>query len=348
MKIKYFLFFLIVSILVIKSNNNCCNNCCNNYLKNDKNIKDLNKNKGNKINGNNEDIKYKKNNKDDKNNDGDKKDNENKKNEQNNKYYLASGYDIDLPLNIEWAKCNCSYLGLFRFFLSDNYFLDKLINKKTSIFTEDQKKRKKDQILMIKNNNNIINNTSELFKKILKIKGNYNKEITEILDIISKDHGCHVSTQFFDLINFYFYETFYLTIFNKGNSTYQYSTYQLPENLDNINDTNKYYLIYNSSNDKIKINEFIEKKQFDNTKKKYELIGVIGICGNIENTTLGDTDFVSILPVFDKNKVKKGYVIYQFSDKSEIISIDELNKLDKFGNWKNPRFYLLIYREIKS
>ena len=61
MKIKYFLFFSMVSILVIKSNNNCCNNCCNNCLKSNKNIKDLNKNKGNKVKGNNEDIKYKKN-----------------------------------------------------------------------------------------------------------------------------------------------------------------------------------------------------------------------------------------------------------------------------------------------
>ena len=116
--------------------------------------------------------------------------------------------------------------------------------------------------------------------------------------------------------------------------------------MDNINDTNKYYLLFNSSNDKIKINEFIEKKQFNNTKKKYELIGIIGVCGNIENTTLGGTDFVSILPVYDKNKVKKGYVIYQFNKRSEIMSIDELNKLERFGNWENPRFHLLIYKNV--
>jgi len=312
---------------------------CNNYCCKEKNKKNLNDNikndddlKNNKCNDN-----Y---NKDDEEN--------NSENEENDKYYLNSGYDIDLPLNILWANCNCSYLGLFRFFLSDNYFLDKLINEKTSIFTEDQKKKKTiiEVIKKIQNNSETINKTSELFKKILSSKANYNKEITEILDIIAGEHNCEVSTQFFRLIRFYFFETFYLAIFNKGNSTYQYITNQCPENLDDINNTNKYYLIYNSSKDKIKINEFIEKKQSDNTKKKYELIGIIGICGNLENTTLGGTDFVSILPVFNKKKVKKGYVIYQFNDRSDIMTVDELNKLERFGNWENPRFHLLIYKNV--
>lgn len=307
---------------------------CNNYCCKEKNKENLNDNIKN------DDLKNNK--------DKDKDKDENKDSKNNNKYYLNSGYDIDLPLNILWANCNCSYLSLFRFFLSDNYFLDKLLNKKTSIFTEDQKKKETiiKVIKKIQNNSEIINKTSELFKKILNNKANYNKEITEILDIIAEKHNCEVSTQFLGLINFYFFETFYLTEFNKYNSKYQYSTYQWPKNLDDINNTNKYYLIYNPSKDKIKINEFIEKKQFDNTEKKYELIGIIGICGNLEETSLSGTDFVSILPVFDKNKVKKGYVIYQFNKRSDIIYIDELNKLSKFGSWENPRFYLLIYKNI--
>ena len=344
MKIMYFLFFSMVSILVIKSNNNCCNNC----LKSNKNIKDLNKNKGNKVKGNNEYIKYKKNNKDYKNNDGDKKDNENKTNKQNDKYYLDSGYDIDLPLNIEWRKCNCSVLSIFRFFISDKYFLDKLINKKTSIFNEDQKKRKIDKMNRIQNNDNVINNISELFKKILKTKGEYNKEIEGILDVIKVNSTSDAFTILLKFISFYFFEKFYFTEKNKYLNIYEYRQFEFINQFQNIYDTNDYYLLQNDERNKIKINEVIKKIQFNNSIKKYELIGIIGVCGIVDTPSLEYSDCVSILPVFDKNKGKKGYVIYQFNGKSEIMSVDELNKLDKFGNWKNPRFHLLIYREIKS
>ena len=126
--IKLFLLFYLNLFFLNYKIYSECNNCCCKENLND-NIKkddDLKNNKGN----------------DDYNNDDE---DNNSENEKNNKYYLNSGYDIDLPLNIEWANCNCSYLGLFRFFLSDKYFLDKLINKKTSIFDEFSKKGKKTQ-----------------------------------------------------------------------------------------------------------------------------------------------------------------------------------------------------------
>lgn len=304
-----------------------CNNCCckeknkENLNDNIKNEDDLKNNKGN----------------DDYNNDDE---DSNSENEENNKYYLNSGYDIDLPLNILWANCNCSYLGLFRFFLSDKYFLDKLINKKTSIFTEFSKKGKKNTIERIKNNSETINKTSELFKKILSSKANYNKEIDEILDVISKEHVNRASEILFDLINFYFFETFYF-IKNNVSTTREYIN-----DFEDKYDTNDYFVFYNIENKKVEIKEIIERKQINNSSKKYELIGIIGICGNIENTTLSGTDFVSILPVFNKKKVKKGYVIYQLNDRSDIMTVDELNKLERFGNWENPRFHLLIYKNV--
>lgn len=123
----FLLFYLNLFFLNYKIYSECNNCCCKENLNdNIKNDDDLKNNKGN----------------DDYNNDDE---DNNSENEKNNKYYLNSGYDIDLPLNIEWANCNCSYLGLFRFFLSDKYFLDKLINKKTSIFDEFSKKGKKTQ-----------------------------------------------------------------------------------------------------------------------------------------------------------------------------------------------------------
>ena len=128
MKLNFFLFFF--NILL---------NQCSYKNKNIQILTDFNDTNENE-NLNNKDEKKLKLNKNKKLNKNNKDKDENKDSKNNNKYYLSSGYDIDLPLNIEWANCNCSYLGLFRFFLSDNYFLYKLINKKTSIFTEDQKK----------------------------------------------------------------------------------------------------------------------------------------------------------------------------------------------------------------
>ena len=36
----------------------------------------------------------------------------------NNEFHLSSGLDINVPLNIKWADCNCSYLSVLRFFFN--------------------------------------------------------------------------------------------------------------------------------------------------------------------------------------------------------------------------------------
>lgn len=46
--------------------------------------------------------------------------------------------------------------------------------------------------------------------------------------------------------------------------------------------------------------------------------------------------------------VKKGYIIYQFNNKSKVMSIDELNKLERFGTWENSRFHVLIYKKLPT
>ena len=55
--------------------------------------------------------------------------------------------------------------------------------------------------------------------------------------------------------------------------------------------------------------ETISIKQEDNSIKEYELIGAMLECGDHINADLNKitrTDFVLILPVYDKNKKKKG------------------------------------------
>lgn len=257
-------------------------------------------------------------------------------------YFLNSGAQYGSPLNIKWANCNCAILSNIRFFLSDKDLLDKILNKKISDHIKDDPKINSSQFL---------DKTSELFKKILKNKGNYNVEINEIINILGLEKTIDAHSFLWNFINIYFWENFKLTnTHSKGSiETTIDAYYKLLEQ----NDTNDYWAILNPRQydtkgiNKIKLEEFIDKKQNDNSIKKYELIGVIGACGdyNSENA-LKDRDFVSILPCFDENKLKKGYVIYQLNSKSKVMSIDELNKLENFGGWGNPRFHILIYKKV--
>lgn len=146
-----------------------------------------------------------------------------------------------------------------------------------------------------------MSNVSEVFKNILVKEGNYNSEINQILNVISGNHDCKPYEQLCCFINFYFYEKFY---FIKRRQFY------LNENINRYDenyDTNDYFMFYNSLNDKVGIKEFIEREQIDKTLKRYELIGIIGICGETDSvkTTESNTDFVSILHVFDKIWLKR-------------------------------------------
>lgn len=313
-----------------------CNNCCckeknkENLNDNIKNEDDLKNNKCNNI--------Y---NKDDEEN--------NSENDENNKYYLNSGYDIDLPLNILWANCNCAILSIIRLLISHKYFLDKILNKEICDFAKNESC-----------NNlfyNVLDKNSDLFKEIIKCKKDYNVQLNQIFNIYFPDEKVTNPYRILlKFINTYFQENFLVKYIDKvvtkvGTKIITSEPIiDFYKKIQNSYDTNDYWAVYNgnSSNgiEKIKLEENLFKKQADNTIKKYELIGIIGICGNVKDTSITDTDFVSILPVFDKNKAKKGYVIYQFNKRSEIMSIDELNKIERFGSWENPRFHLLIYKNV--
>lgn len=258
-------------------------------------------------------------------------------------YFLNSGTQYGSPLNIKWANCNCAILAIIRFLLSDKDLLDKILNKKISDHIKDDPKINSSQFL---------DKTSELFKKILKNKGNYNVEINEIINILGLEKTIDAHSFLWNFINIYFYENFEVT--NTTNIGRHIQTVIDPYcNLLKQKDTNDYWAILNPRQydskhiNKIKLEEFIDKKQNNNSIKKYELIGVIGVCGNFDSeNALKDRDFVSILPVFDENKLKKGYIIYQLNNKSKVMSIDELNKLENFGGWDNPRFHILIYKKV--
>ena len=112
--------------------------------------------------------------------------------------------------------------------------------------------------------------------------------------------------------------------------------------------TNEYLILKNYNHDtNYKVEENIKITLLDKSTKCYEICGIIVMCGDIENHTKNRTDTVLIVPVYDKNKVKKGYVFYQFDKISKIMSVDELNKLDNFGGLGNPMFYIMIYKEKK-
>ena len=272
--------------------------------------------------------------------DNNKINNENNKDRESCKYYLDSGYNINLPLNAEWANCNCAILAVIRLLLSHKFFLDKILNKEISDYAKKAPNNESDYQSLDKN--------SDLFKEILKCKKNYNAEMDEILHIYSsrKDNPYSILMKFIFL---YFQE--YFEIARPSKIGYMKPTIDLYGNIREQYDTNKYWAILNQGKkniNKIKLEEFIEKKQENNSIKRYELIGIIGICGkiNLGETTLSGTDFVSILPVYDKSdnsKKKVGYVKYQFNRMSEIKDLEYWNNADNYDGWKNPRFFLMIY-----
>ena len=56
------------------------------------------------------------------------------------------------------------------------------------------------------------------------------------------------------------------------------------------------------------------------------------------------TDTVLIVPVYDKNKNKKGWVKYQFNEVSEVHDLQYWKNVNNFNGWKNPFFFKYIYK----
>ena len=88
--------------------------------------------------------------------------------------------------------------------------------------------------------------------------------------------------------------------------------------------------------------ENISIKQEDTSTKKYELVCGIVQAGDFKNVS--DTDDAVILPVYDKNKQKKGYAAYQFNKILDIKPLEYWIKLDNFSGFRNPMFKVLVYK----
>lgn len=274
----------------------------------------------------------------------------------NEELYLKSGIKINIPLNIEWANFNCSYLSIFRFFLSDNYFLNKILNKQFSTFDDvniyyDYVIETIKKAIDNYKKSNIENKISNLLNNMLKIKKNYNTEIKNILKILVANFNTYkyqVSNILGPLLDNFFFEKCYSNMSYDNGNCKKSEVFIDIDKMNKLEFTNEYLILKNYNHDtNYKVEENIKITLLDKSTKYYEICGIIVMCGDIENHTENRTDTVLIVPVYDKNKVKKGYVFYQFNKRSKIMSFDELNKLDNFGGLGNPMFYIMIYKEKK-
>ena len=283
------------------------------------------------------------------------KETDNKKiNYNNNEYFLSNGLDINTPLNIEWANNNCAVLALFRFLLSDEVLLDRLVNKITS--KQDNHKK---EIQTLKSQG-VIDNVSLLFKKFKTKKANYNEEIYDILRTIINNSITidekdiyRLSKILLDFIRIYFSDLFEFKFNNNNRNEGGICLFHIPLNKisSGKHKTNKYIsLNYSNMSGVCEIEnprETISIKQEDNSIKEYELIGAMLECGDHINADLNKitrTDFVLILPVYDKNKKKKGYTAYQFNNKPIIKTLKEWIDVKNFNGFSDPFFSSLIYR----
>ena len=317
----------------------------------------------------------------------------------NEEYFLNSGYNINVPLNLEWSRYkdgwNCSAIAVFRFILSDKVLLEILLNENKKTLNENLNLDQDSMIL-----SNTFSKISELFKKILKSKNNYNDMMYDIInslkineifdsgdildrclyiyfkDLFNIENTTHTiyqdnnsknfeiadATSFEVFIPFCFHDKTYQLMkdYNKTKEEAEEIIKKLTENntkviKDEINTSE--YLCLNTSptgcgyfkkpevnGEEIKNYEKISITQKDGTIKEYKLIGLIGLCGKIVNTSVSGTDTVLIVPVYDKNKNEKGWVKYQFNKVSEVHDLQYWKNVNKFNGWKNPVFFKYIYK----
>ena len=264
-------------------------------------------------------------------------------------YFLNSGVNINVPLNLEWYNCNCAMLVVFRFLLSDKILLERLTSKITSKKPMDEK-----EINNLRTKN-IFDKISSIFNDAQSKKGNYNKKIYNILRTIergNKKSDIEIENEiresggiFINFARIYFSALFMIT--NDGGKNEDIVTYNvhLNEFTADIHKTNEYiflgYDFYKKGETPI---ENISIKQEDTSTKKYELVCGIVEAGDFKNVS--DTDDAVILPVYDKNKQKKGYAAYQFNEILDIKPLEYWIKLDNFSGFRNPMFKVLVYKCI--
>ena len=264
-------------------------------------------------------------------------------------YFLNSGVNINVPLNLEWYNCNCAMLVVFRFLLSDKILLERLTSKITSKKPMDEK-----EINNLRTKN-IFDKISSIFNNAKSKKGIYNKKIYNILRTIergNKKSDIEIENEiresggiFINFARIYFSALFMIT--NDGGKNEDIVTYNvhLNEFTADIHKTNEYiflgYDFYKKGETPI---ENISIKQEDTSTKKYELVCGIVEAGDFKNVS--DTDDAVILPVYDKNKQKKGYAAYQFNEILDIKPLEYWIKLDNFSGFRNPMFKVLVYKCI--
>jgi hypothetical protein len=282
----------------------------------------------------------------------------------NKKLFLSNGHDLIFPLRIEWANLNCAILSVLRFFLSEDDLLKKLRNGEKSNFNNvSNKKLFEFNFAFLSNyvetHKNIYSSTSFLIGKILNSKENknYNYDIYNMIqnfDINSDDNDTNPQSIFSEFIKYFFFDDFYIIEKASQSNTQDLLNINMYINMTikkkdyDYSYTSKYFLMYNYDSDKTNLEENITIKQENGQIKKYELIGSIWICGNFENQSLKGTDFVLLLPVFNKNKEKIGYVKYQFNNVSDVKSLEEWIKIDNFEKFSNTRPVVVIYKNIEN
>ena len=267
----------------------------------------------------------------------------------NEEYFLNSEYNINIPLNLKWYNCNCAMLAVFRFLLSDKVLLERLTNKITS------KKPMDEEEINNLRTKKIFDEISSIFNNAKSKKGIYNEKIYNILRTIERENkksDIEIENEiresggiFINFARIYFSDLFMIT--NDGGKNEDIITYNvhLNEFTADIHKTNEYiflgYDFYKKGETPI---ENISIKQEDTSTKKYELVCGIVEAGDFKNVS--DTDDAVILPVYDKNKQKKGYAAYQFNEILDIKPLEYWIKLNNFSGFRNPMFKVLVYKCI--
>ena len=267
----------------------------------------------------------------------------------NEEYFLNSEYNINIPLNLKWYNCNCAMLAVFRFLLSDKVLLERLTNKITS------KKPMDEEEINNLRTKKIFDEISSIFNNAKSKKGIYNEKIYNILRTIEKANGksgIGIEDEiqeslaiFLNFVRIYFSDLFINLISYDGEEKEDFfiSDVHLNELTAGTHKTNEYIFFgYDNQTHNTTPVENISLKQKDNSTKKYELVCGIVQAGDFK--TVSDTDDAVILPVYDKNKQKKGYAAYQFN---KILGLEPLEywiKLDNFSGFRNPMFKVLVYK----
>ena len=268
----------------------------------------------------------------------------------NEEYFLNSGYNINVPLNLEWHNYNCAAIAVFRFLLSDKVLLERLTNKITS------KKPINEEEINNLRTKKIFDEISSIFNNAKSKKGIYNEKIYNILRTIEKankkndkeiEHEIRESWGIFlNFVRIYFSDLFINLI---SDNEIEIETISPPCNIPlnkftaGIHKTNEYiFLNYDKKTKETTPIENISIKQEDTSTKKYELV-----CGIVEAGDFKDvlqTDDAVILPVYDKNKQKKGYAAYQFNKILGLKPLEYWINLNNFSGFGNPIFKVLVYK----